>query len=211
MVETLIGFDEVANGDREGFAYYHPKVYHVYLDLLQQDQSLALKKLFFTEKWTEMEPSRKEKLRLELALFEQYYGLGLYERALELFDQISCENIVYLGPKYLGMLASIKQFQGEEKEALGIYLKLVEMAPEIERKALFAYRVLELELEEEGPGFRHERERVLEKLLRTGGCDSVVQLYAEYLSRRGLKEKAGQWAGKVRKTATFADEMALAL
>ena len=31
----------------------------------------------------------------------------------------------------------------------------------MEKKALFAYRTLELELEEEGEAFRHERERAL--------------------------------------------------
>ena len=41
--------------------------------------------------------------------------MGIYERALELFDSISCENVVYLGPEYLFMFASIKHFNGEEK------------------------------------------------------------------------------------------------
>jgi hypothetical protein len=41
-----------------------------------------------------------------------YYDLGVYERALELFDEISCENIVYLGPEYLYILASIKHSYG---------------------------------------------------------------------------------------------------
>ena len=59
------------------------------------------------------------------------------------------------------MLASIKQFEGEQKEALGIWLKLIDMVPEINKKVLFAYRILELDLDEEGPSYRIEREKAL--------------------------------------------------
>ncbi len=45
-----------------------------------------------------MEPSKKEKLKIQLDLFQILYEMGIYERALELFDSISCENVVYLGP-----------------------------------------------------------------------------------------------------------------
>lgn len=44
-----------------------------------------------------------------------YYQIGVYERALELFDSISSENLIYLGPEYLFILASIKHSYGERK------------------------------------------------------------------------------------------------
>ena len=54
--------------------------------------------------------------------------MGLHQRALELFDQISSENVVYLGPDYLSILAGIKHFQGDDQEALAIYLKIIDIA-----------------------------------------------------------------------------------
>lgn len=62
--------------------------------------------------------------------------------------------MVYLGPEYLFMFASIKHFNGEEKEAIGIVMKCIDMCQDEEVKALFMYRLLELDLEEEGPEFR---------------------------------------------------------
>jgi hypothetical protein len=46
----------------------------------------------------EREPSEKLKLKIELELFSLYYDMGIYARALDIFDQISSDNIVCLGP-----------------------------------------------------------------------------------------------------------------
>lgn len=39
--------------------------------------------------------------------------MGIYERSLELFNAIASENVVYLGPEYLHMLARIKHNRGD--------------------------------------------------------------------------------------------------
>jgi hypothetical protein len=86
-----------------------------------------------------------------------YYELGIYERALELFDLISCENIVYLGPEYLYLFASIKHFYGERKEAVSIMMKIIDLCQDEDSKMLNNCRILEFDLEEEGSKLRGER------------------------------------------------------
>lgn len=85
------------------------------------------------------------------------YEMGIYERALELFDSISCENVVYLGPEYLFMFASIKHFNGEEKQAISIMTKSIDICEDEASKALHMYRLLEFDLDEEEMENRYDR------------------------------------------------------
>ena len=65
MIEYLIGFDEVAKGEREDFTYFNSKIFQSYAHLLQKiDEKIKL--IFFYEKWAEHETSKKEKLKVEL-------------------------------------------------------------------------------------------------------------------------------------------------
>jgi hypothetical protein len=75
--------------------------------------------------------------------------------------------VVYLGPEYLFMFANIKRFRGDEAEAIGIVSKSIDICQDEAGKALYMYRLLEMDLEEEGPHFRAEREEVLEIFLQT--------------------------------------------
>lgn len=108
-----------------------------------------IKLIFFYEKWIEIEDSKKEKLKIQLQLFKMLFEMGIYERALELFDSISSENVVYLGPEYLFMFASIKHFNGEEKEAISILTKSIDICEDEASRALNMFRLLEFDLEEE--------------------------------------------------------------
>jgi len=38
--------------------------------------------------------------------------MGIYGKALDIFEEISSENVVYLGPEYLYKLANIKHVNG---------------------------------------------------------------------------------------------------
>lgn len=64
LLEKIIGFEDVANGASINFNYYHLKVYLLFVELLKKDDGNKLKIVFFYEKWIEMEPSKKEKLKL---------------------------------------------------------------------------------------------------------------------------------------------------
>jgi tetratricopeptide (TPR) repeat protein len=198
----------VSAGSLELFSYYNLKIYQLFAELLKKQENSLIKLIFFMEKWMEREPSKKEKLKLELELFRTYYDMGIYERALQLFDQISSENVVYLGPDYLFMLANIKHFDGEEKEAISILQKVIEIAQDEEARVMYSYRILELDLEEESHQLRFERERALEKMLKNYGgknSDEVLSLYADYLSRRGDYDRASLYSNRMRKTANFCE------
>lgn len=195
-------------GSLETFSYYNLKIYQLLAELLRKEENSLIKLIFFIEKWMERESSKKEKLKLELELFRTYYDMGVYERALELFDQISSENVVYLGPDYLSMLANIKHFNGEEKEAISILLKVIDIAQDEEARVMHSYRILELDLEEDSQQLRFERERALEKLLKNyagKNGDEVLSLYADYLNRRGDYDRASIYANRMRKTANFCE------
>ena len=113
--------------------------------------------------------------------------MGLYTQALELFDEISSENVVYLGSEYLFMFAHIKHFQGEEREAISIMSKSIDISPDEETKALNMYRLLEMDLEIEGEDAREEKEQNLEEFLMNSekkNVEHVYGFYVEYLRSR---------------------------
>ena len=69
--------------------------------------------------------------------------------------------MVYLGPEYLYMFANIKHFNGEVKEAISIVSKSIEICEDDQTRALYMFRLLQFDLEEEGTDFRTEREDML--------------------------------------------------
>jgi hypothetical protein len=59
------------------------------------------------------------------------------------------------------MFASIKHFNGEEKEAIGIMTKSIDICEDDASKALHMYRLLEFDLDAENSEFRYDRELML--------------------------------------------------
>jgi len=105
------------------------------------------------------------------------------------------------------MFANIKHFQGDEKEAIGIITKSIDICQEESEKALYMYRLLELDLEAEGVS-RCEREEMLENFIRKGekqNVEHIAELYMEYLSEKNQKEKLYHFSSKWKQTACFND------
>ena len=65
MVEYLLNFEEVSSGLKNSFSHYNSKIYVTFASLLKKTQD-KLKLLYFYEKWLEIEPNKKEKLKIEL-------------------------------------------------------------------------------------------------------------------------------------------------